>query len=126
LPGGMTDTADRSPVETALRETNEEIGIDRKYISILGQLNDIQVPSGFIVTPVVGFIDRPPAFTINDDEVAQVLSIPLKQFFDASLRRTEWRELQGIRRQVFFYDVWKEPVWGATAAIIKQLTDVLS
>lgn len=126
FPGGMTDAGDQSPTATALRETKEEIGIDRSSISILGRLNDIQVPSGFIVTPVVGYIDHLPNFTLNHDEVAEILTVPLKKFFDVSLRRSEWRELHGVKRQVFFYDVWKEPVWGATAAIIKQLADMVS
>ena len=55
-----------------------------------------------------------------------VLLVPLEKFFDPSLRRIETRELKGVVRQVYLYDVWKEPVWGATAFIIKQFVDIIS
>ncbi len=126
FPGGMVDDGDESATATALREVEEEIGIPRSAIAILGQLDDIHIPSGFIVTPIVGYIDRLTELKTSTDEVAEVLLIPLAKFFDESLRHIETRELKGVKRQVYFYDVWKEPVWGATAHIIKQLTDIIS
>lgn len=124
FPGGVVDTADESSISTSLRETEEEIGLKREHISILGMLDDIHVPSGFIVTPIVGYVDALPELAVNKGEVAEVLHIPLEKFFDCTLRRSEIRELLGIQREVYFYDVWNEPVWGATAAIIKQFTDL--
>ncbi|MFA6542362.1 MAG: CoA pyrophosphatase [Bacteroidota bacterium] len=124
FPGGMVDAGDSSAVGTALRETEEEIGLPREYVSLLGMLDDIHIPSGFIVTPIVGYVDALPDLTVNKDEVAEVLHIPLEKFFDCTLRRSEIRELLGVQREVYFYDVWNEPVWGATAAIIKQFTDL--
>ena len=125
FPGGRVEPDDRSAMETALRETEEEIGLPREHISILGMLDDIHIPSGFIVTPIVGYIASLPELAVNTDEVAEVLHIPIEKFFDCTLRRSEIRELFGVRREVYFYDVWNEPVWGATAAIIKQFTDLL-
>ncbi|MEW6061348.1 MAG: CoA pyrophosphatase [Bacteroidota bacterium] len=124
FPGGVVDAGDRSPEHTALRELEEELGIPPSCVSLIGQLDDIQIPTGFIVTPVVGFINTIDQMNISSDEVEEVLSIPFEKFFDPSLRRLETRELLGKPRQVYFYDVWKEPVWGATAFIIKQLTDL--
>jgi len=126
FPGGMTDTNDTSAVDTALRETEEELGISRSSVTILGTIDDIQIPTGFIVTPIAGFIEHFPSLRINKDEVAEVLLIPLEKFFDQTLERTELRNLLGVQRQIFIYDVWKEPVWGATAAIIKQFAGLLS
>ncbi len=125
FPGGMVDDGDESESATALREVEEEIGIPRSAITILGMLDDIHIPSGFIVSPVVGYIDCLSELTTSPDEVAEVLLIPLEKFLDPSLRTLETRELKGKQRQVYFYHVWKEPVWGATAHIIKQLTDLI-
>ena len=58
FPGGATDAIDLSPVDTALRETFEEIGLERSAITIIGVMDDLQTPSGFVVTPVVGFIEH--------------------------------------------------------------------
>jgi 8-oxo-dGTP pyrophosphatase MutT (NUDIX family) len=126
FPGGMVDECDESSDETALREVEEEIGIPSSAITILGRLDDIHIPSGFVVTPIVGYIMSLSALKISPDEVAEVLMIPLEKFFDPSLRRTEMRELKGVVRQVYLYDVWKEPVWGATAYIIKQFVDIIA
>jgi len=125
FPGGMVDGSDTSPIHTALRELEEEIGIKESAVTILGQLDDIQIPSGFVVTPIVGYLNSLEGMKTNTDEVAEVFFIPLEKFFDASLRRTEVRELMGTKRQVYFYDVWKEPVWGATAHIIKQFAEII-
>lgn len=125
FPGGMADELDASDDDTALRELHEEIGVERSAITILGTLDDIHIPTGFVVTPVVGYIRELPSLCTSAAEVAEVLLIPLERFFDPSLLHSEERELRGHRRQVYFYDVWKEPVWGATAHIIKQLTDLL-
>ncbi len=126
FPGGMADPGDTSETDTALREIEEEIGVARSSIAILGMLDDIHIPTGFIVTPVVGYIDRLDDLNINADEVAEVLLIPLEKFFDPSLCRTEARELLGQRREIFVFDVWNEPVWGATAHIIRQFISIVS
>lgn len=126
FPGGMVDENDRSPEHTALRELEEELGIPPDSVSIIGQLDDFHIPTGFIVTPIVGFIDHAIDIHMKNDEVDEILLIPFNKFFDPSLRRIENRFLKGVDRQVYVYDVWKEPVWGATAHIIKQFTDVLA
>jgi 8-oxo-dGTP pyrophosphatase MutT (NUDIX family) len=125
FPGGAADVADASPADTALRESSEEIGLDRSVVSILGMMDDLQTPSGFIVTPVVGFIETLPSLQININEVAEVIYIPIELFFDDSRRHSKIIELNGIKREVYFFDVWREPVWGATAFFVKQLVDVV-
>jgi 8-oxo-dGTP pyrophosphatase MutT (NUDIX family) len=125
FPGGMVDDSDTSPGHTALRELEEELGIPESCVELLGTLNDIKIPTGFIVTPLVGVINSIDAMTINADEVSEVLLIPLEKFFNPALCRSEIRELKGALRQIYVYDVWKEPVWGATAHIIKQLTELV-
>lgn len=125
FPGGVCDECDDSMVATALREAEEEIGLLSSDVHILGQLDDIHIPSGFVVTPIVGYIEKLPALTTSADEVAELLFIPLSDFFDQTKRSTEMRELKGQLRQIYIYDVWKEPVWGATAHMLKQFIDLL-
>ncbi|HTR80412.1 MAG TPA: CoA pyrophosphatase [Bacteroidota bacterium] len=125
FPGGAADPSDKSLIETALRESSEEIGLTASEISVLGVMDDLQTPSGFVVTPVIGFLHHRPAIHLNADEVAEVIFIPLEKFFDDSLRRSEVRERRGVPVEVYFYDVWKEPVWGATALFVKRLVDLL-
>jgi 8-oxo-dGTP pyrophosphatase MutT (NUDIX family) len=124
FPGGMVDEEDDCESTTALRELEEEVGVSRSQVRILGMLDDIHIPTGFIVTPVVGLVDPLPELRTNAAEVADVLIIPLERFFDPALQRTETRVLLGTPREIHLYDVWKEPVWGATAHIIRQLTSL--
>ncbi len=88
-------------------------------------MDDLQTPSGFVVTPVVGFIERLPPLTVNPEEVTQVIFVPLEKFFDDSLRHSDIRKRDGISVEVFSYDVWEEPVWGATAFFVNQLVSLL-
>jgi 8-oxo-dGTP pyrophosphatase MutT (NUDIX family) len=125
FPGGMVDDGDESETATAFREVEEEIGIHRSAIEVLGLLDDIHIPTGFDVTPVVGYIEDLSKLKPNFEEVAEVLLIPLEKFFDPALCRLETRILMGTPRQVFIFDVWNEPVWGATAHIIHQLTELV-
>ena len=125
FPGGATEAVDLTPADTALRETYEEIGLDRSATAVIGVMDDLQTPSGFVVTPVVGFIERLPPLRINSEEVAQIIFVPLEKFFDDSLRHSDIRDRGGIKVEIFSFDVWKEPIWGATAFFVKQLVSLL-
>jgi len=126
FPGGATDESDFSPGDTALRETFEEIGLERSAITIIGVMDDLETPSGFVVTPVVGFVEQLPPLNVNPEEVAQVIFVPLEKFFDDSLRHSDIRERDGKKVEVFSYEVWEEPVWGATAFFVNQLVSLLN
>ncbi|MDE3057809.1 MAG: CoA pyrophosphatase [Bacteroidota bacterium] len=126
FPGGAADDDDGSPIATALRESFEEIGILPSSVKVLGLLNDLQTPSNFLITPVAGYVKKIPEFRISNEEVAEVLIIPFSDFLDETKRRSEIRTRGGKEFEVYFYDVWKEPVWGATGHIIKEMIDVLS
>jgi 8-oxo-dGTP pyrophosphatase MutT (NUDIX family) len=125
FPGGAFDPIDRTSSDTALRESFEEIGLMPGRVSLLGTMDDLQTPSGFIVTPVIGYIENLPPLHLNPEEVAQVILIPLENFFDDSLRHSSLMERDGTKVEVFFYDVWNEPIWGATAFFVKKLVDVV-
>jgi 8-oxo-dGTP pyrophosphatase MutT (NUDIX family) len=119
LPGGVSDFRDRSRIETALRETHEELGIPATMVETLGVLDDIQTPTGFIITPVVGLLRSLPPLAPSQDEVAEVLFVPLMVFADHTRARKEYRNVQGVMREVWFYEYGGHTIWGATAAIIR-------
>lgn len=125
FPGGAEDPRDSGPLETALRETEEEVGIPRGVVTILGILDDVDtVVSGFVITPFVGFIPHPVPLRVNPQEIAEVLTVPLDLFRDRTRVRIEERTRPtGERIEVYFYDHGPHVIWGATARIMKGLID---
>jgi 8-oxo-dGTP pyrophosphatase MutT (NUDIX family) len=125
FPGGAEDEGDASPEATALREAREEIGMPEASVDVLGILNDLQTPSGFIITPVVGWIQNNVELRVNECEVTEFFTVPMEFFTDISRRTSRMFERNGMSIEVFYFDVWREPVWGATANCVKQLMDLL-
>jgi len=127
LPGGEEDAVDRGPVETALRETEEELGIPRNEVRVLGLLDDVSTfVSGFVITPVVGVIPPPAGLKISAEEIAEVLSVPLSVFRDPARRRVEMRTRPtGEQVEVCFYDYGPHMIWGATARIMRLFIDTV-
>lgn len=127
FPGGGEDEGDAGPLDTALRETEEELGIPRDQVRILGALDDVYTfVSGFVITPFVGIIPPPVALRVNHQEIAEVLSVPLAIFRDPSRVRMEERTgPTGGRVQLYFYDHGPHEIWGATARIMKDLIEAV-
>lgn len=126
LPGGREDAGDSGLLATALRETEEELGIPPDRIEILGALDDAYtVVSGFVITPYVGVLPHPIPLRISPHEIAEVLTVPLSTFRDPSRVRVEEREREGERIQVYFYHHGRHEIWGATGRIMKNFIDVV-
>jgi 8-oxo-dGTP pyrophosphatase MutT (NUDIX family) len=128
FPGGKVETHDKNLVSTALRETEEEIGVRMADIHVLGQLTTFPTGTGYLVTPFVGCIPWPYPFVINPQEVASVFSVPLKWFCssDNFLRRDKAPQpdllnLPSIRYKPFQGHV----IWGATAWITYELIELI-
>jgi 8-oxo-dGTP pyrophosphatase MutT (NUDIX family) len=121
FPGGGVEEADRTIIETALRESEEEIGLRPECVRAVGLLDDHVTPTGFIITPVVGVIADPPDLQPNPYEVAEVLQIPLAFFAETKRVRHEKRLFRGRTHDVWFYDTGTHVIWGATAAMIRVL-----
>lgn len=122
FPGGRQDDSDSSIEHTALRETQEEIGVHAKHINVLGTLSPYITISDYAVTPVVAVMQWPQALTLQTDEVARTLSIPVSWLSDRrnlSLRtRAELDEQSTQRHPVVVYQEQQDCVlWGATARI---------
>ncbi|HLP14950.1 MAG TPA: CoA pyrophosphatase [Bacteroidota bacterium] len=126
FPGGRADHSDASLMATALREAREEIGLAEDRVRIIGSLDQVWTPSGFLITPFVGIIKDPlPVLEVNPAEVESLMIVPLEKFFDEANFRTEIRIVQGMERTVYFFDVASEPVWGATALIVHRLITLI-
>jgi 8-oxo-dGTP pyrophosphatase MutT (NUDIX family) len=126
FPGGRVDLADAGLEETALRETQEEIGLDRRHVHILGRLDMYITRTGFAVTPVVGVIDPPFTLELDPFEVAEVFEVPLSFLLDPSNHRICSREFEGMLRHFYAMPYGRHFIWGATAGILMNLYEFLS
>ena len=122
LPGGRHDPEDASLLQTALRETDEELGIPPHGLTIWGRLEpEWIVVTHYLLTAFVAYTPERPVFRPSPAEVAEVIEMPLALILDpASLAEEVW-ELQGGPRQVSFYRHGQHKVWGATARILSQV-----
>jgi len=126
FPGGGMEPSDDDAVATALRETQEEIGLEPERVEIAGRLDTYVTRTGFEITPVVGFI-RPP-FILNPDpfEVAEVFEVPLEFFLKPGAVKKETRQFQGTQRYFYVFPYEHRYIWGATAGMLVNLVDVLN
>lgn len=125
FPGGRVEADDAGPAETALRETEEEIGLSRRHIEVVGYLPDYFTGTGFRVTPVVAWV-RPP-FSLQPDaiEVADVFEVPLDFLLDQDNHQRMAIHVAGLRRAFFTMPYQDRFIWGATAGMIRALHDRL-
>ena len=130
LPGGRVDQGE-SYEDAALREAEEEIGVDPRTVQLLGRLTPLHIPvSGYILHPVIGFTSMRPAFQRAEWEVARIIEAPVSWLSDPRSRKREMRTRsvsgQTIDVDVPFYDIDGEKVWGATAMVLAEFCAILS
>jgi 8-oxo-dGTP pyrophosphatase MutT (NUDIX family) len=125
FPGGMRDSEEEPLVQTALRETREEIGLPESQIRILGQFDDYLSSTDLIVTPFAGWVSPPLELSPNPEEVEEILEVPWSLFRDPGSCRTEtlWRLDRDIL--VYHYDFHGRDVWGLTARIIRDFLHLI-
>jgi 8-oxo-dGTP pyrophosphatase MutT (NUDIX family) len=122
LPGGGYEAGDPDLVHTALREAQEEIGIDPTQVNVVGQLSTLYVrPSNNLVLPVVGWASERPTFVPDTREVALLIEASLLEFLDPANQRTEVWEFPNRTATVPLFGVQNQMVWGATAMILGEL-----
>jgi 8-oxo-dGTP pyrophosphatase MutT (NUDIX family) len=121
FPGGRAETQDASPVDTALRETEEEIGLARDHVEIVGYLDDYQTGTGFHIVPVVGFVTPGFNLTLDEFEVAEAFEVPLDFLFDTANHEQHSRIWNGRERQYYAMPYQGYYIWGATAGMIMNL-----
>lgn len=121
FPGGGSDPDDRDAVATALRESQEEIGLDPSHVSPLGFLDMFETISGYCVTPVVARIDGHARLVPAPDEVAEVFEVPLAFFLEPANLRRYTMDYRGHRRPMVEFVHGGHRIWGATAAMLFNL-----
>ncbi|MBM3510582.1 MAG: CoA pyrophosphatase [Alphaproteobacteria bacterium] len=121
FPGGRVEPVDRDAVETALRETEEEIGLTRDFVDVAGRLDTYETGTGFSITPVVGVVR--PGFVIAPDsfEVAEVFEVPLAFVLDPANHQRGTREFRGVERKFYVLPYESRYIWGATAGMLVNL-----
>lgn len=125
FPGGRVEVEDLSPIHTALRETEEEIGLDRERIEIIGFLPEYRTGTGFRVTPVVALVRPPFDLTPDPFEVAEVFEVPLAFLLDPENHKRHSLHYRGALRHFFAMPYGDYFIWGATAGMIRSLTERL-
>ena len=125
FPGGRAEPADASAEFTALRETEEEIGLAPARIEVIGRLPDYRTRTGFRVTPVVGLVQPPLELKPDPREVDEVFEVPLGFFLDAGNRQRRTREYQGQMVGYYVFEYGSRTIWGATAGMLVNLYKML-
>lgn len=125
FPGGRRQP-DEDAIATALRETEEEVGLERRFVDVVGTLDRYRTGTGYEITPVVGIVA--PGFTTQADprEVADVFEVPLAHFLDEKNHRIDSRLRDGQQRRFYAMPYGERYIWGATAGMLKNLHFVLT
>ena len=127
FPGGATDISDVSPIFTALREAQEEIGLAPSRVEVLGILPPVfTVVSNFLITPVVAYLPAGPgSLQLQASEVTEVIFLPLQGLANPSIYHTEEWVRNNESHTVYFYDYGAYRIWGATARMFTMLLELL-
>jgi 8-oxo-dGTP pyrophosphatase MutT (NUDIX family) len=126
FPGGRIEAADADAVAAALRETEEEVGLARDHVSVVGRLDTYITGTGFEITPIVGIVAPPYALTIDPYEVAEAFEVPLSYVLDKRNHNRTERESAGRTRVFFVLPYEGRNIWGATAGMLVNLAEVLN
>ena len=124
FPGGKCEEFDASYLDTAFRETEEEIGIKRDQIEFVGALSSIYIPnSNFMVYPQVGILRNVPVFTPDPHEVEKILEVEIDSFFDMEKRYEFIREVRGVEIIAPYFAASGQKIWGATAMMMSEFVE---
>ena len=126
FPGGRREERDVDAAATALRETEEEVGITRDFVDVVGSVDLYHTGTGYEITPVVGIVT--PGFTVRADprEVADVFEVPLEHFLNEVNHQIASRQYQGRERRYYAMPYGERYIWGATAGMLKNLHFILT
>ena len=125
FPGGRCDEGDCDPEDTALREAEEEIGVARDRVEILGRLPEYHTSTGYRVTPVVGWAEPPLTYRPDPHEVADVFEVPLSFLLDSGNHRYESAFFKGRMRKYWAMPYGERFIWGATAGMLVTFHRIL-
>ena len=125
LPGGVQEK-DESLEQTALRETNEEIGVLPEIIELLGNLSTIYIPfSGFNVYPYIGWTESVPNLQVSENEVEKIIEVSIDELIDDNNQRKKNTALKGVPVTMPYFNLNNEIVWGATSMILSEFKEII-
>lgn len=125
FPGGSYEVGDETLKNTAIRETCEEIGIAPRDVDIIGELDDIETITNFVISPFVAIIPYPYEFRSNAREVEEIIEVPISALLDKKNIREEKKYRDGKLIDEYSYEYRGWIIWGATAKILKQFLEVV-
>ena len=127
FPGGKLEPEDESLAAAALREAEEEVGLDRNEIKLIGNLSNLYIPpSNFLVSPFVGIMDKKPLLKKDDREVEKIIEVPITYFLDESIKgRKMITPREFVSFETPYYDVEGHTVWGATAMMLSEMMELI-
>jgi 8-oxo-dGTP pyrophosphatase MutT (NUDIX family) len=125
FPGGRVEGGDENRIETALREAEEEIGLARERVTILGTLPDYDMPSGFRISPIIGWVEPPFAMQLDPFEVESAFEVPLSFVLDPANHEYRRYEFNGRSRDYLAMPYQGRYIWGATAGMLQRLSQQL-
>jgi 8-oxo-dGTP pyrophosphatase MutT (NUDIX family) len=123
FPGGITDKSDSTPLESALREAEEEIGLDRSFVEPIGYLDLYLTTLGYRIVPVIARVRPGFALTLNTSEVDATFEVPLGYLMDQNNIERHARDWQGMTRHYYAITFGERYIWGVTAGILRNLHD---
>lgn len=123
FPGGARHPEDPTLLVTALRETEEEVGLRPEAVDVLGELDSlISISGGYIIAPFVGVVPHPYPYRPSPIEVAEMIEVPLDHLMD---KRFHWEERRPDGRMGDFFNYYGKVIWGSTGRIVRQLLDII-
>jgi 8-oxo-dGTP pyrophosphatase MutT (NUDIX family) len=126
FPGGVSHPEDAGSMQTALRETWEEVGIAPQEVEVIGVLDDFLSIHNYLVTPYVGFVSPGCRFVPNPDEIERIIQVPLEFLLNPEVFQVRDWTWQGRTFPLFFVSYGGDTIWGLTAAMLKQFIDIIS
>jgi 8-oxo-dGTP pyrophosphatase MutT (NUDIX family) len=128
LPGGKKENEDSDLMETAKRETNEEIGVPQDRMTVLGNLSELYIEaSNFRVLPSIGYVDSKPTFVEDSREVVNLFQVDIQELINPNIRFTKQIKVaKGLELDIPYFDLQGQMVWGATAMILSEFMTILN
>ncbi len=127
FPGGACEAIDKSLADTALREAEEEIGLNRKDVKVVGELDDMATAgTNYVISPIVGLILYPYHFKVDEFETDEIIEVPIAALLDEKCMEEGTALVDGKAVDSYFYHYGNKVIWGATARILKQFLEIIS
>jgi 8-oxo-dGTP pyrophosphatase MutT (NUDIX family) len=126
FPGGKWSPEDPTLLDTALREADEEVGLDPGAVEVLGELDEVWTPTGFTIRPYAGLIRAPYPFRVNPAEIDRLIEVPWASIPAAEAFGCEVKMVNGEPLEICHFHVANDLIWGATARITRNLMSLLS